>query len=311
MAFQHDKTYRPSTTQGSAFFDFLGNKMRILTVDVEDWFHILDHPQTAAEDSWKQFEPRVEAMTISLLDLFGNHDKKATFFVLGYVAQKHPELVQEIVRRGHEVGTHSHLHQLVYNQSPDEFEADLVRSMDAIVRAGAHPPRCYRAPGFSITQDALWAFDVLARNGIEVDCSIFPARRAHGGLPNFPHGNPCIIEAPNGQALRAFPMSSFSIAEVPFVFSGGGYFRLAPGGLINLLTSRSKYMMTYFHPRDFDPSQPIAPALGAIRKFKSYVGLSTARSKLHNLLNSFEFISVEQAESLVDWDKAPRVTFDA
>lgn len=281
--------------------------MRILTVDVEDWFHILDNPETMSERNWAQFPSRLEEGIGRLLNLFDFHNQRATFFILGYIARKHPEVVQEIVRRGHEVGTHSDMHQLVYDQKPDDFEADLVASMEAIVAAGGSPPRAYRAPGFSITSSASWAFDVIARNGIEVDSSVFPMPRAHGGLPGFPEVGPCLIETISGHRLRAFPMSLGRIGPKSLVFSGGGYFRLTPKALLSRLFERGDYVMTYFHPRDFDPYQPVAPGLSPLRRFKSYVGLASAYDKLDSLLGKLDFISLGAAEAQVDWSRAPLV----
>ena len=282
--------------------------VRILTVDVEDWFHILDHGETATEGRWKQFDSRVDLMTTNLLDLFDRHKQRATFFVLGYIAHNHPELIQEISRRGHDIGTHSHLHQLVYQQTPDEFEADLIRSMNAICRAGGKVPRSYRAPGFSITKHCTWAFDILHRNGIRVDCSIFPAQRAHGGLEDFPVSGPCLVQTEGGNVLREFPLNVVNIGPKSVVFSGGGYFRMIPSTLLNILSSRSQYLMTYFHPRDFDPDQPIVPGLAPARRFKSYVGLGSSVTKLTKLLDEFEFMTVCEAEEITDWTRVKAIS---
>lgn len=282
--------------------------MRILTIDVEDWFHILDNPATMAEENWSTFPTRVEKETQRLLDLFDRHQQKATFFILGYVARNHPSLVQEIARRGHELGTHSDMHQLVYQQEPEAFERDLVDSISAIEKAAGKRVRAYRAPGFSITRNvAPWAFDILVRNGIEVDGSVFPAPRAHGGISGFPVAGPCSIETRSGAALRAFPMSVKHLGTRELVFSGGGYFRLTPKPLLMRLFDRSEYTMTYFHPRDFDPEQPIAPGLSRTRRFKSYVGLKGAFGKLDTLLGRFEFITLGEAEAQIDWEKVPVV----
>lgn len=282
--------------------------LRILTVDVEDWFHILDNAETMTGSHWSRFPSRVEAETARLLDLFDRHKQKATFFILGYIARNHPEVVREIAGRGHEVATHSDMHQLVYDQTPEAFEADLVTSMEAIAAAGGGLPRAYRAPGFSITSETPWAFDILARNGIEVDASIFPAPRAHGGLPGFPEVGPCLIETGSGRRLRAFPMSLGRIGPKSMVFSGGGYFRITPGPLLDRLFTRGDYVMTYFHPRDFDPDQPIVPGLSRSRRFKSYVGLASAFNKLDRLLGTFEFVNLGEAEEQIDWTCAPVVT---
>lgn len=277
--------------------------MKILTIDVEDWFHILDNPSTMTEENWSAFPARVEQETQRLLDLLDLHGQKATFFILGYVARNHPSLVREIARKGHEMATHSDMHQLVYNQGPEEFERDLVTSIEALEKAGSGHIRAYRAPGFSITEEAAsWAFDILIRNGIEVDCSVFPARRAHGGMPCFPAGSPCLIETCSGELLRSFPMSLGRLGPKTLVFSGGGYFRMTPKPLLISLFGRADYTMTYFHPRDFDPEQPVAPGLSLARRFKSYVGLKGAFDKLDTLLGRYEFMTLGEAEVQVDWN---------
>lgn len=285
----------------------MSEPMRILTVDVEDWFHILDNAETTSEEHWLQFPSRVEAQTSRLLDLFDRHRCKATFFVLGFIARKYPQLVLEIARHGHEIATHGDMHQLVYRQTPDAFEADLVNSLEAIAGTGVCTPRAYRAPGFSITSESLWALDILGRNGIEVDASIFAAKRAHGGLPEFSNAGPCSIDTKNNYRLRSFPITVGRICLKSVVFSGGGYFRLTPDWMLQRLFAHHNYIMTYFHPRDFDPGQPLVPGLNAARRFRSYVGLKGAFKKLDRLLAASDFISLGQAEEMVDWQTAPVV----
>lgn len=276
-------------------------KMRILSVDVEDWFHILDNSSTETEVQWSRFPGRLEEGLLRILDTFDRHNNKATFFVLGWIARKYPDMVAEIVRRGHEIATHSDMHQLVYTQSPIEFEDDLKRSLDSIEFASGCRPTAYRAPGFSVTETSTWVFEVLARNGIQIDCSVFPASRSHGGFPMFPADGPCIIETADGQTLRAFPISFGNILGRRVVFSGGGYFRLFPLLFLKRWFEQSNYIMTYFHPRDFDPNQPLISGLSVARRFKSYVGLRSALQKLEMLLECIEFIPLRDAIGMVNW----------
>lgn len=281
--------------------------MRILTVDVEDWFHILDYAGTATEADWARFPSRVEAETLSLLDQFDSHGQKATFFILGWVARNHPQVAAEIARRGHEIACHSDMHQLVYEQTPDVFERDLVAALNSIEKATGTRPTAYRAPGFSITEQTTWAFDILARNGIDTDCSVFPAARAHGGIRNFPQSGPCKIETEQGNILKCLPINLGKISVWRFVYSGGGYFRLAPKALLRHWFSNDPYIMTYFHPRDFDAEQPILPGLSRVRRFKSYVGLHSAYAKLDALLSDQPFLNVLDAVELTDWSGVPVV----
>jgi polysaccharide deacetylase family protein (PEP-CTERM system associated) len=279
----------------------------ILTFDVEDWFHILDNSETNDVAQWECFPSRLESGVKRLLDFCDRVGVKATFFILGWVAERAPDVIAEISRRGHEIACHSYRHQLVYTQSPSEFESDLVMGLDQIEFATGIRPIAYRAPGFSITAKCAWAFDILARNGIEIDCSVFPASRAHGGIPGFPAGEPCLLETPSGQQLKILPMSYGSVFGRRIVFSGGGYFRSLPYPILKLAFDHSEYVMTYFHPRDFDPDQPMIPGLTQARRFKSYVGLATALSRLERLSGTTNFVSIGNAISNTDWAKVPKL----
>jgi polysaccharide deacetylase family protein (PEP-CTERM system associated) len=281
--------------------------MKILTFDVEDWFHILDNMETKGVDQWKNFPSRIDAGVERLLDFCDQSNIKATFFILGWIAESAPEIVAEISRRGHEVGCHSYTHQLVYQQSPENFQYDLLKALDLIEKAAGERPNSYRAPGFSITQSCIWAFDILAENGITVDCSVFPASRAHGGMPGFSIAEPFILRTSSGHILKSFPMTYYKLLELKLPFSGGGYFRLLPYALLNQLFKKSGYVMTYFHPRDFDLDQPEVPGLSSIRRFKSYVGIRTALNKLEKIAFTNNFISVHEAINLIDWDHAPEI----
>ena len=165
----------------------------------------------------------------------------------------------------------------------------------------------YRAPGFSVKESNKWIFDELIKQNIEIDCSIFPAKRAHGGFAAFPTNNPSIISAEHG-LIKELPINTFQILKNPIIFSGGGYFRLLPYPIIKNLVSKSDYVMTYFHPRDFDPNQPIIKDLSFYRKFKSYVGLNNAFVKLEKLISDFEFIDIAEATKEISWDSVKVVS---
>ena len=164
----------------------------------------------------------------------------------------------------------------------------------------------YRAPGFSITSNNLWAFEILHRLGIENDCSIFPASRAHGGIPEYSAACPSLIKYEN-VTLKSLPINTSKILGKNIVYSGGGYFRLLPLWYLRRRFNIDKYIMTYFHPRDFDPEQPMVPGLGMTRKFKSYVGISRAYSKLEYLLREHKFINVDNAVEAINWDNLEKV----
>lgn len=281
--------------------------MHILTFDIEDWFHILDNPETKDIEQWNSMPSRLESGVLRLLDFCDTANVKATFFILGWVAETVPAVVAAIIKRGHEIACHSHRHQLVYSQSPEEFERDLVTALDKIQEAAGIRPTAYRAPGFSITQNCLWAFDILARNGIDIDASIFPASHAHGGLPSLLIDKPCLLETYSGEKLKVFPMNFRKVFGWRVVFSGGGYFRLLPYPAIKSFFKKSDYVMTYFHPRDFDAGQPMVPGMGAMRRFKSYVGIARALDKLERLGGDVQFMSLGSAAKMVDWSQTQTI----
>jgi polysaccharide deacetylase family protein (PEP-CTERM system associated) len=275
--------------------------MKILTFDIEEWFHILDNDATKTEAEWEGFESRIHGNMDKIHEMLG--DQKATFFCLGWVARKYPEVLKDIDRRGHEIATHSDLHQLAYEQNRQTFEQDLERSIKSIEDIIGKKVRAYRAPGFSFMEQNKWVFEVLMKNGIEIDASIFPAERSHGGFAQFGHAEPCWIDI-DGMRMKEFPINLSSFAGKNLIFSGGGYFRLFPYPLLDFMTKNSDYVMTYFHPRDFDAEQPMVPGLNFVRKFKSYYGLKGCLPKLDKLIKKHEFVDIRTAEASIDWEKA-------
>lgn len=284
--------------------------MKILTFDIEDWFHILDHSDTRYPDQWDSYPPRLEENLDRILALLDKHQCPATFFCLGWVAERYPGLIRKISDFGYHIGSHSYGHQLAYQQTHSEFRSDLRRSIKAISDATGANIDTYRAPGFSITGDNLWVFDILSEEGIKVDCSVFPANRAHGGIPGFETDKPCIIEVAGGARLHEFPITSQAIGPARMMFSGGGYFRLLPYSVLRRMFERHPYVMTYFHPRDLDPEQPVLPNLSWKRRFKSYVGLRGSHVKLDRLLKEFEFMDVRAAAEVVNWEECESVCID-
>ena len=277
--------------------------MNILTFDIEDWFHILDLPIVENPSDWDAYESRVASGTNRLLDLLQGHDIKATFFILGWVAERYPKLVQKISARGFEIGSHSYDHRLVYRMDPANFSEDVRRSISVLSDITGKKVRKYRAPGFSITPDCVWAFDALLKNGIEMDCSLFLAKRRHGGFPDIKFSGPFRLKIGDA-TLKELPISFASVLGKPFIFSGGGYFRVLPKHMINYLIRRQQYVMTYFHPRDFDPSQPRLE-MSRFRKWQTYVGLDSSFDKLKWLLELNEFKDIDEFDSQLDWDKTP------
>ena len=277
--------------------------MTILSFDIEEWFHLLDHPSTRTEADWAKFPARIHENVDRILDMLARQNQSATFFCLGWVARKYPEIIRQIAHAGYEIATHSDAHQLAYQQTRPQFKEDLIRSIQSLENITGKKIRAYRAPGFSLMEANKWVFEELIAQGIEIDCSIFPAARAHGGFANFGEQEPCLVEV-NGLRIKEFPINVANIAGMPLVFSGGGYFRLFPDAVLKALWDRQSYVMTYFHPRDFDGGQPMIQDLSIVRKFKSYYGLSKAMSKLERLMAGRQFMDLSSAEKQVDWDQA-------
>jgi polysaccharide deacetylase family protein (PEP-CTERM system associated) len=277
--------------------------MNILTFDVEEWFHLLDHPGTRTESDWAKFPVRIHENMDRILAMLAQNNQSATFFCLGWVARKYPEVIRQISDAGYEIATHSDLHQLAYQQNRNQFSEDLSRSIQSLESLTGKKIRAYRAPGFSLKEENKWVFDELLKNGIEIDCSIFPAKRAHGGFENFGQQEPCWVEM-NGVRLKEFPINVSSVVNFPLIFSGGGYFRLLPTWVLDQLWKDQKYVMTYFHPRDFDPGQPMIQDLSYTRKFKSYYGLSSAMGKLEFLIKKYPFVDLATAEKEINWEEA-------
>jgi polysaccharide deacetylase family protein (PEP-CTERM system associated) len=276
--------------------------MNILTFDIEEWFHILNNYSTKTEEQWNNYESRIHANTERILNLLNKHKTKATFFCLGWIAKKYPEIVKKIALCGYEIGSHTMMHQLVYDQSKKEFADDLERSMKTLEDLIGKKVKYFRAPGFSLREDTQWAFEILISHGIEIDCSITSASSGHGGFPGYGESVPAIIQCA-GSKIKELPVNYTSVFGNPMLFSGGGYFRLFPYSLIKHWTKKSDYVMTYMHPRDFDSDQPMIPSLPLKRKFKSYVGLSKSFEKFEKYISDFNFIDVAEADALISWEE--------
>ena len=194
-------------------------------------------------------------------------------------------------------------HQLVWQQTPEEFRNDVDYSVKFLQDLTGKPVRYFRAPGFSIRESEAWAFEIIHDLGIEIDCSVFPAHHAHGGFPSYGKAEPAIVEV-NGKRIKEFPISCREMGGSHIIYQGGGYFRLFPYTLIKHWAKRDKdYLLSYIHPRDLDAGQPMVPGLSAARKFKSYVGLEGAEKKLRHFLKDFKFTDIATADTSVNWEK--------
>lgn len=269
--------------------------MNCLTIDVEDWFHILDTDVVPKLNEWSGMEARVKRNMEAILDLLDSCGTKATFFWLGWIAKRNKHLVRRCVRDGHEVASHGYAHLLAYKLSRDEFQKDTVRGKQCIEDIAGVNILGYRAPGFSITEATPWAFEIIRAAGHLYDASVFPAHRGHGGLPSAPL-EPYSMATPSGKLLEV-PVSVVSVLGRRANLFGGGYLRLMPKPVIkwgiSRLTAADRPLIVYLHPRDIDPEQPRLP-LPLIRRFKCYVNLHTTFNKLQWLCETNTFCTVRE-----------------
>ncbi len=259
----------------------------LFSVDVEDWFHLLDNHRVPDFSRWTIQESRVHQNVERILDELAKNGTTATFFILGWVAEHHPGVVRSIADRGHEIASHGYSHALVYEQTPSEFRDDLKRAGNAIHEAAGVWPVGYRAPGFSIKRDNLWAFDVLREEGFLYDSSSFPAVRAHCGLPGAEH-----LPHRLSNGLVEIPISTVKLGPGRCGYLGGGYLRLLPEPLLMRIARTQAQagtpLVLYVHPRDYDPRQPRIQ-LPPHQRYRAYVGLGTCMAKIKQLLSSFEW----------------------
>jgi polysaccharide deacetylase family protein (PEP-CTERM system associated) len=267
------------------------NLRHALSFDIEDWFHMVEIDAVADPGLWPTLPSLVVDRTRWIIDAVAEAGARATFFVLGWVAERHPEIAKAIAAGGHEIATHSFWHRRVDQLTPGEFAEDLRQSIDVLEQQSGQKVLGFRAPSFSITPGAEWAFDVLHDEGLVYDASLFPAKRGHGGYP-CPQAAHDFKGAPSGRPMPELPMSVARIGPLRVPFSGGGYLRLLPEALIRRgfrqFEKRGTPVVVYLHPRDFAPDCPRVP-MPLHRRFKCYVGVKSTQKKLKMLLGRYAF----------------------
>ncbi|HSF17619.1 MAG TPA: XrtA system polysaccharide deacetylase [Vicinamibacteria bacterium] len=263
-----------------------------LTFDVEDYFHVHNFETTIDRSEWDSMPSRVVSSTRRILGLLRERQVRATFFVLGWVAERHPQLVQEITADGHELATHGYGHELIYRQSPAEFTEDVERSLRFLKLAlgGSEVPiQGYRAPAFSVTRQTLWALRILREHGFRYDSSIFPLV-AHD---RYGIRNASRFASQVEAGLWEFPVSTVRLAGRNWPVAGGGYFRLFPLWLtrsaIRHINGEGHPAVIYLHSWEFDPNQPAVRGAPALSRFRHYVNLRKTESRLRKLLEEFRF----------------------
>jgi len=262
-----------------------------MTVDVEDYFHVSAFEASVPRSAWDRLESRVERNTDRLLDLFAQRNVRATFFILGWVAERFPSLVKRIADGGHELASHGFGHRLIYNQSPDEFREDLRRSRAAISTAVGRRLDGYRAPSFSITPRSLWAFDIIREEGFRYDASVFPIRHDRYGLPSSPRHFHTVGQ--DGHTLWECPGSTVRLAGMNLPVAGGGYFRLLPyawtrWGISRLNRLEGQPAVFYLHPWEIDPEQPRLSG-SRLSRYRHYTNLDQTETRLVQLMSDFKF----------------------
>jgi polysaccharide deacetylase family protein (PEP-CTERM system associated) len=270
-----------------------------LTVDVEDYFQVAAFSAVVDRTAWETAEPRVERNTAALLEIFAEFNCKATFFILGWVAERYPQIVRDIQAAGHEIASHGYSHQLIYRQTRDEFRSETERSKKLLEDIAQTPVRGYRAASYSITEQSLWALEILADCGFDYDSSIFPIRHDRYGIVGAPE-EPHLIHLPSGRTLVEFPISTVRFGPLRLPVSGGGYFRLYPYRVSRMLAQRKiqrsgQPFVFYLHPWEIDPEQPRIEA-GALSRFRHYNNLDRCERRLRRLLSDFSFTTM--ADSL-------------
>ncbi len=272
-----------------------------MTIDVEDWYHSsLDLFKDSSVQHGAKPEPSVVDNTLKTLNLLSKTTNKATFFVLGTVAEHYPDIVKEILNSGHEVATHGYSHRLVYDMMPEEFEDDLKVALEYLNKAGCDQILGYRAPYWSITKRSLWALKILSKLGLKYDSSIFPIRRGLYGIPDAPTRAYKISEE-----LWEFPPATIKFLWINVPIAGGGYLRMVPYPIVASAIRRSigqQLRIFYFHPYELDPTDvhlkhKVKSVSSAAYWLQQVVGRRSNPDKLRRLLHEFKFTSIKEALS--------------
>ena len=271
-------------------------QLNAMTVDVEDWYQVSAFEDIVSRDDWDTYESRVVANTTRLVALFARYECKATFFTLGWVAERFPDLVRAIHDAGHEVASHGYEHRLVYSMTPEAFRADLERAREALEAAAPGVDiRGFRAPSFSVRPDTPWAWDVLRDLGYTYSSSIFPVRHDRYGIPSFPR-RPVRLKDNDGAVLWEFPMTTLRVFGRNLPASGGGWMRLLPLGVVRRAIRRANAKgdpaIVYLHPWEVDPGQPRLSEASRATRFRHTVNLDKMEKRLERLLQLFRFGTV-------------------
>lgn len=299
-----DETARPSAGTAPMDFDVAANErdastrmVNAMTVDVEEYFQVSAFASTIARSAWDSLPSRVEASVDRLLALFAENGARCTFFTLGWIAERHPEMIRRMVAAGHELASHGYSHRRVSDLSPPEFREDVKRTRAIIEDVGGVPVSGFRAASFSFDHRTRWAHEILAEEGYGYSSSVYPVQHDHYGVPDAPR----FVYRPSGDnGVPEFPMTTVRLFDRNFPCSGGGYFRLLPCALFRWAIRRvnmreAEPAIFYFHPWEIDADQPRQGGLNVRTRFRHYVNLGRTETKLRRLLTEFA------------WDRMDRV----
>ena len=265
--------------------------MNLLTFDIEDWFHTHENRKYYSGHIWESLPARVEENTKRLLDVLDEYNRKATFFVLGWVAEKHPELIKQIHHKGHEIAAHSHWHHNARLLSPEDFEKDLKRNIHSLENIIGEKVIMYRAPGYSLKLKSKWAFEILANNGISIDSSIQLHKSGYNAPFRLKTNNSSIIEFPLLKTRFGFP------------YSGGGFFRVLPESILLDYFEKSDYNLLYLHPRDIDHENPGSNIFSAFRNWFNGHNTETTLNKLSLILDHHKTMTMGEAAIATKMEK--------
>lgn len=281
--------------------------MNILSFDIEPWFLSYESSDIDIR-KWDQLDSRIELSLSRILNFLADHKVKGTFYIMGWVAERHPDVVQRIAAEGHELGYHSYYHQTPAKLGSDAFEDDLARGLGLLRKIVGSDVEHYRAPRFSLDENTAWCIPILLKHGIRISSSAKSLRTA---------GNKKIPQTPfyfefEGQRLLELPLNQVSTFGIHWVFTGSGYFRILPLRLIEYLYNKHDYNMAYFHPRDFDIEVPKLKELPFYRNIMSRLGNYSTIPKLSYLLQKEAFITVGEAAARVlkKADPLPVISLD-
>ena len=280
-----------------------------MTIDVEDYFHVSAFESLSPPSSWSGRECRVERNTDLVLEIMAQHNVKATFFILGWVAEHYPQLARKIFAQGHEIACHGYLHQRVSTQDRATYKDDIRRAKAILEDQSGQEVLGYRAPSYSITRQTDWAFEELIAAGFKYDSSIFPMKHDFYGIPDWPRFSGYAVaqngawvaddQMPSdGKAIREIPITTVKMGQRNLPIAGGGYFRLLPypvtrWGLKCVNQKENQPFVFYLHPWEFDPEQPRMAGAGRKSRFRHYLNLNKTEGRFRKLLSDFDFVPLK------------------